>query len=56
MLCNALEWWHGLGETQEGGDVCIHKADSLYCTAETNSVVKQLYFNNKIKFKNKKCN
>jgi len=23
-------------EAQEGGDICIHMADSLCCTAETN--------------------
>ena len=27
---------------------CIHTADSLYCTAETDNIIKQLYFNNKI--------
>ena len=26
----------GGGETQEGGGICIHMADSLLCTAETN--------------------
>ena len=24
-------------ESQEGGDVCIHIADSLYCTTETST-------------------
>ena len=23
-------------EAQEGGSMCVHIADSLYCTAETN--------------------
>ena len=27
------------GETQEGGDICIHTADSLYCTAKTNTTL-----------------
>ena len=27
-------WW---GKVQEGGGVCIHIADSLPCTAETNT-------------------
>ena len=45
-----------------GEDICIHIADSLHYTAETNIyiIVKQLYFNNKIKgiksiFKKNKC-
>ena len=33
-------------EAHEGGDTCIHMAESLHCTAETNSIVKQLYSNN----------
>ena len=24
-------------EVPEGGDICIHMADSLHCTAETNT-------------------
>ena len=37
MLCDDLgdgmgEW--GRREVQEGGDVCVHMADSLCCTAE----------------------
>ena len=24
------------GEVQEGGDICIQRADPLHCTAETN--------------------
>ena len=28
---------------QEGGDVCLHVADSLHYTAETNNTVKQSY-------------
>ena len=29
-------------EIQEGGGVCIHIAESLHCTAETNTVIKQI--------------
>ena len=29
----------GRGEVREGGDVCIHTADSLHCTAETNTTL-----------------
>ena len=36
----------GEREIQEAGDVCIHIADTLCCTAETNNIVKQLYSNN----------
>ena len=32
-------------EIQKRGDICICIADSLYCTAETNNIVKQLYSN-----------
>ena len=41
-------------ETQEGGNIYILIADSHYCTAETNSIVKQLYSNLKIDL-NKEC-
>ena len=30
----AQQWWEG-GPT--GGDMCVHTADSLHCTAETNT-------------------
>ena len=37
-----LEGWDGRGrgarEAPVGGDVCIHRADSLCCTAETNTL------------------
>ena len=39
MLCDDLErWdWEGDGmEAQEGGNICVHIADSLCCTSETN--------------------
>ena len=33
-----VEWgWDGT-EVQEGEDICIHIADSLHCTTETNTV------------------
>ena len=34
-------------ETQEGVDIYAHEADSLCCTAETNTtnIIKQLYTN-----------
>ena len=30
------QWWR---ETREGGDKCIHVADSLCCMAETNTTL-----------------
>ena len=30
-------------EVQQGGSICIHIANSIHCTAETNNTVKQLY-------------
>ena len=45
MLCDDLEGWDGAGEVgiymyiyQEGGDTCIHIADSHCCTAETKTL------------------
>ena len=43
MLCDDLDGWvGGVGsrELQEGGDIDIHIADSLCCTAETNTCCK----------------
>ena len=38
LLCDDLEGQDVAGrEAQEGGDICIHPADSLRCTAETNT-------------------
>ena len=37
-----LGGWDGGGcgrEVQEGGEICIHTADSLHCTAETNTTL-----------------
>ena len=40
MLCDDLEGWDGGGgEVPEGGDVCMHVADSLCFTAETNTTL-----------------
>ena len=40
----------GGAEAQEGGGICVLRANSLHCTAETNTV-KQLYPNLKKKLK-----
>ena len=45
MFFDVLEERDGGGGVQEGGDICIHIADSLCCTEETNNTVKQLYSN-----------
>lgn len=38
VLCGDLDGWGWGGSmTQEGGSICIHVADSLLCTAETNT-------------------
>ena len=41
MLCDDLDGWDGGGgrEVQEGEDIGIHIADSLHCTAETNTTL-----------------
>ena len=41
MLCHDLEGWDREGgkEAQEGGDICMHMADSLCCTRETNTAL-----------------
>ena len=48
MLCDNLEGWDGVGagrEVEEGRDICIPTADSCWCMAETNNIVKQLSSN-----------
>lgn len=30
-------------ETQDGEDICIHVANSRWCTAETNAIMKRNY-------------
>ena len=51
MLCDALEGQNGVGgkETKQGGNICIHTADSLGCMPETNNIGKQFYSNLKKK-------
>ena len=42
MLCGDLDGRDGGcdgREAEEGGDICIHRADSLCCTAETNTTL-----------------
>ena len=44
MLCDDLERWDGEGGREAHGgrgckDVCVHVADSLCCTTETNTVL-----------------
>ena len=42
MPCDDIDGWDGGGdgrEVQEGGDICIHIADSLHYTAETNTTL-----------------
>ena len=40
MLCGDLDGEDGVAaELIEGGDICIHIADSLHCTAETNQML-----------------
>ena len=60
MLCDHLEGWDREGGRERDargkryGDICICITDSLCYTAETNTVVKQLYSNkNVIKKKTK---
>ena len=44
MLCDDLDQWDGgAREVQEGEDICIHIADSLHCTAETNTLLECNY-------------
>ena len=40
VLCDDLERCQGdAEEAHHGGGVCIHKADSICCTAETNTTL-----------------
>ena len=51
VLCKNLEGWDGgsLRAIQEGGDVCILRANSLYCKAKTNITLRSNYNPFKIK-------
>ena len=58
MLCDHLEGWYREGWEGDAkgrgyGDICIHIADSLCYTAETNNIVKQLYSNKDVLKKKK---
>ena len=51
MLCDDLGGWDGgwsWGGGSEGGDIGIHTADSLHCTAETNKTLQSNYTSIKI--------
>ena len=49
MLCDDLQRWDGRGvwgwmrQAQEGGDICVHIADSYCCTTETNTTLQSNY-------------
>ena len=44
MLCDDLDGWDGAGwKVQEGGGICIHKAASLHCAAETSTISQSNY-------------
>ena len=56
MLCDDLEGWDGGGrKEQEGGNICTHRADSLHCTAETNTTWLSNYTPRKKFFKQLTC-
>ena len=42
--------WEGDARGRRYGDICICIADSLCYTAETNTIVKQLYSNKDVKY------
>jgi len=39
VLCDDLDGWDGGGKAQEGGNICIHMANSHCSTAETNTIL-----------------
>ena len=45
MICDNLEEWDGGDgkEATEGGDICMHRADSCCCTGETNTTLQNKY-------------
>ena len=43
MLCDDLDGWDGVdGREAQELYICIYIADSWFCTAEINNIVKQL--------------
>ena len=40
---SAVELIAVLAVREQGGSICIHMVDSLFCTEETNNIVKQLH-------------
>ena len=46
--------WEGGPRGRGYGDICIHIADSLHCTAETNTRYKAIIFQQKEKEKKKR--
>ena len=40
-----LGGWEGGSRGIEYGNICMHMANSVSCTTETNSIVKQVYSN-----------
>ena len=49
VFCDDLDGWDGVGEAQEGGDLCMRMADSLPCIAETNTTFKAIILKKKKK-------
>ena len=58
IQCSVVTYMSGMGvsgrevsgrDTQKEGDICIHIADSLHCTAETSDTIKHFYSNLKKK-------
>ena len=42
MLCDDLEEWDGGGigrRSAKEGNICVHRADSLHCTAEARATL-----------------
>ena len=53
MFCDDLDGWDGVGEAQEGGDLCMRMADSLPCIAETNTTFKAIILKKKKSYSRK---
>ena len=53
MICKNLKGWGGVyggWEVQKGGNICIPKADSSSCMAETNTILKTITLQLKLSF------